>query len=140
MSRFNEDGISFSYPDNWRLEREENADGWTVSLQSPGTAFLVCRLDRSLPTPEHVLETTLKAMRSDYPELEAEPTIDMLGGEMALGHDMNFFSLDVSNSCWTRSLYSEAGTLLLLWQVSDIEEEVYEPVLRAVCASLRVAE
>ena len=31
---FAEDGVSFSYPDDWRLEREEAEDGWTVTVRS----------------------------------------------------------------------------------------------------------
>ena len=137
---FNEDGVSFSYPESWRLEREEDDEGWTVTLQSPGTAFALVRLDRSMPSTEDVVRTTLDALREDYKELEAEPAIDMLAGEMAVGHDINFFSFDLSNTCWTRSLYGGAGTLLVMCQVADIEQQEYEPVLRAICASLRVEE
>ena len=137
---FNEDGVSFSYPDNWRLEREEDDEGWAVTLQSPGTAFALLRLDRSLPRTEDMVRTTLDALREDYKELEAEPAIDMLAGEMAVGHDINFFSFDLSNTCWTRSLYGGAGTLLVMCQFPDIEQAEYEPALRAICASLKVEE
>src|SRR5919108_3056369 len=135
---FNEDGVSFSYPESWRLEREEDEDGWTVTLQSPGTAFALLRLDRSMPPTEQVVQTTLDALREDYKELEAEPAIDMLAGEMAIGHDINFFSFDLSNTCWTRCLYAGAGTLLVMCQVADMEQAEYEPALRAICASLKV--
>jgi hypothetical protein len=137
---FNEDGVSFSYPESWRLEREEDDEGWAVTLQSPGTAFALLRLDRSMPSTEDMVRTTLDALREDYKELEAEPAIDMLAGEMAVGHDINFFSFDLSNTCWTRSLYGGAGTLLVMCQVADIEQAEYEPVLRAICASLKVEE
>jgi hypothetical protein len=140
MKDFHEDGVSFRYPENWRLEREEADDGWTVTLTSPGTAFALVRLDKSLPTTEEVAQTTLEALRADYPGLEAEPCVDMLAGEMAVGHDINFFSLDFSNTCWTRCIYAAAGTLLVLCQVSDIEQESYEPALRAICTSLRVED
>jgi hypothetical protein len=141
MSRqFEEDGVSFRYPESWALEREEAEDGWTVSLQSPGTAFAVLSLDRSQPLTEEVIETTLEALKADYPELEAEACVDTLAGQMAVGYDINFFSMDLSITCWARSLYCEAGTLLVLCQVGDIEQGEYEPALRAVCASLEVEE
>src|SRR5262249_50507466 len=123
------------------LERQAEEDGWTVTLQSPGTAFLVVRLDRSLLlTPEQVAAAALATLRADYPDLEAEPAMEMLAGELAVGHDVNFFSLDLSNTCWTRSFYGAAGTVLVMCQVSDLEQEQYEPVLRAVCASLQAEE
>jgi hypothetical protein len=139
-NQFAEDGISFAYPETWRLEREQSDDGWTVLLQSPGTAFLTLTFDGSMPLTEEMAETALEAMRAEYPGLEAEPCLEAVAGQMAVGHDMQFFSFDLTNTCWTRSLYAGGGTVLLLCQTSDLELEEYEPVLRAVCASLRVEE
>jgi hypothetical protein len=135
---FQEDGISFDYPEGWRLEREEAEDGWTVSVQSPGTAFLTVTFDAQMPDTRAVAEIVLEALRSDYPNLEARPRVEALGGQMAVGHDIDFFSFDLTNTCWTRSLYTDSGTLLVLAQTNDLELEEYEPVLRAICASLKV--
>lgn len=138
--QFKEGDISFRYPENWRLEREDGDEGWTVSLQSPGTAFAIIRIDDNMPDTEEVAQTALDALRSEYPSLEAEPRVETVAGQMAVGHDVNFFTLDMTNTCWTRSLYSEAGTLLVLCQSSDLDLELYEPALRAICASLKVEE
>jgi hypothetical protein len=134
------DSVSLSYPDSWQLEREESDDGWTVSLQSPGTAFVVLTCDSSMPTTEVMAEATLEALRGDYPTLEADPRIDTLAGQMAIGHDIQFFSFDLTNTCWTRSIYSPAGTLLLLCQVNDLELDEYEQAMRAISASIQVGE
>jgi hypothetical protein len=138
--KFQEEGISFRYPDNWRLEREESESGWTVSLQSPATAFMVVSCDSTMPTTEEVAEATLEALRSEYPGLEADACVDTLAGQMAVGHDVHFFSFDLTNTCWTRSIYSGAGTVLVLCQANDLDLDDYEPVLRAICASLEVEE
>ena len=141
MSRqFKEGGVSFSYPDNWRLEREESETGWTVSLQSPQTAFVIVACDGSMPTAEDVAQTTLEALQSEYPGLEADAAVDTLAGQMAVGHDIRFFSFDLTNTCWTRSLYSDDGTLLVMCQANDLELEDYEPVMRAICSSLQVEQ
>jgi hypothetical protein len=137
---FREEGLSLTYPDGWRLEREESDSGWTVLLQSPGTAFLTVTADGTLPTVEEMADTALEALRSDYPTLEAEERMDTLAGQMAFGHDMRFFSLDLTNTCWTRCFYSGVGTVLVLAQASDLDLDEYEPALRAICASLRVEE
>ena len=55
-----------------------------------------------------------------------------------VGHLIRFFSLDLTNTCWTRSFYSSEGTVLVLWQVNDLELEQAEPVLRAICSSFQV--
>jgi hypothetical protein len=141
MSRqFQSDGISFVYPDNWRLDREDGSDGWTVLLQSPGTAFLMLTCDRSGAAAEEVAAAALEALQADYPGLEAQPRIDTLAGQMAVGHDVQFFSLDLTNTCWTRSFDCAAGVVLVLCQANDLELDEYEPVLRAVCASLTVED
>ncbi len=138
--QFSEDGVSFSYPDNWTLEREDGDHGWTVSLQSTDTAFVVISCDESMPEREEVAETVLEALRADYPDLEAEPCIDTLAGQMAVGHNIQFISFDLTNTCWTRSFYSDSGTILVMCQSNDLEMEQNEPVLRAICASLTVEE
>ena len=139
-ARFDDGGIRFQYPENWRLEREENETGWTVSLQSPGTAFMMVCLREDLPTPDQVAEAALDALREEYPELEADDCVDNLAGQPAIGHDIRFISLDLTNTCWTRSFYSAEGTVLVLCQANDLELEEHEPVLRAICKSLEVDE
>jgi hypothetical protein len=137
---FEQDGIRFLYPENWRLEREETDTGWTVSLQSPQTAFLLLSLDEDMPSTEQVVETALAALREEYPDLEADACVDSVAGQPAIGHDIRFFSLDLTNTCWTRSFYSPKGTVLLMWQANDLELEAHEAVLRAITASLEVED
>ena len=138
MAVFDDGGIRFRYPENWQLEREDNENGWTVSVQSPGTAFLMVCLREDTPTTDEMADAALEALREDYPELEAEDCIDSVAGQPAIGHTVRFFSLDLTNTCWTRSFYSSHGTVLVLWQVNDLELEQSEPVLRAICASFEV--
>jgi hypothetical protein len=137
-AKFDDAGIRFQYPENWRLEREESEEGWTVSLQSPSTAFMLLTVNQDDPSPDEMLATTLEALRSDYPDLEFDDCVDSLAGQPAVGHDIRFTSLDLTNTCWTRSFYSEAGTILVLCQCNDLESATSEPVLRAICASLEI--
>jgi hypothetical protein len=137
-AQFDESGIRFGYPENWRLEREDNDSGWTVSVQSPDTAFLMISLREDMPSTDCLAETALEALREEYPELEADDCVDSLAGQPAIGHDIRFFSLDLTNTCWTRSFYSPSGTVLVLCQSNDLELERNEPILRAICASLEV--
>jgi hypothetical protein len=137
---FADDGIRFQYPESWRLERQENEAGWTVSVQSPDTAFMMITFDSEMPSVDNMADTAMAALREEYPDLEADECTDSLAGQPAVGHDIRFFSLDLTNTCWTRSFYSARGTVLVLCQINDLELETNEPVLRAMCASLEVDE
>lgn len=138
MAEFCDGGIRFRYPETWTLEREDNDAGWTVSVQSPGTAFLMVCLRQDTPATDEVADAALSALQDDYPELEYEPCIDSVAGQPAVGHVIRFFSLDLTNTCRTRSFYSSEGTVLVLWQVNDLELEQAEPVLKAICSSFEV--
>lgn len=137
---FAEEGIRFAYPDNWTMTRDENPSGWTVTLQSPATAFLMITFDREMPEADLMIETALDAMKEEYATLEFEPVAESIAGQPAIGHDIRFFSFDLTNTCGTRSFYSETGTVLLFWQTSDLELETTELVLQAVRASLKLEE
>ena len=138
VGTFEDEGIRFRYPENWRLEREDNDTGWTVVVQSPDTAFAMISLNDEWLSVESMAETALTAMREDYPDLEADSCVDSLAGRPAVGYDIRFFSFDLTNTCWIRSFYSSRGTMVVMCQVNDLELETNEPVLRAICASLEV--
>lgn len=101
---------------------------------------MVVTLDPTMPALEEMAKTALEALRSEYPDLEADSAVDMLAGELAVGHDIQFFSLDLANTVYTRCLYCAAGALLVYWQMNDLELPTLEPVVRAVCASLTLDE
>jgi hypothetical protein len=139
-AQFDEGGIRFRYPENWQLERENSENGWTVTVQSPDTAFLLVSLNEDMPSTEDVAQTALEALRTEYPDLEADECIDTVAGQPAIGHEIRFISLDLTNTCWTRSFYCGRGTVLVMWEANDLELGKNEPVLRAITASLETDE
>jgi hypothetical protein len=138
IATYDQEGVRFRYPENWEIEREESEEGWSVLVQSPDTAFLLLSMREDMPTTDEMVQTALEALKEDYPDLEADDCVDSVAGQPAIGHDIRFFSFDLTNTAWTRSFYSERGTLLVLCQVNDLEHDTNEPVLRAICASLEV--
>jgi hypothetical protein len=136
-AHFHENGISFRYPENWALEREEHESGWAVTVQSPATAFLTMTFDENAPDIAQLADTALATLREEYPELEAEPQVESLAGQPAIGHDVRFFSFDLTNTAWIRSFQTEKGSVLVLCQFNDLEEDSNGPVLQAICASIK---
>jgi hypothetical protein len=140
METFEDSGVRFRYPSSWQFEREETGSGWTVFLQSSGTAFATITLDMEMPSTNVVAEAALSALRDEYPDLEADECIETLAGQPAIGHDIRFFSLDLTNTCWTRSFYTSQGTVLVLCQSSDLDLAAHEPVLKAICSSMDTSD
>ena len=97
-------------------------------------------LYEDMPESSEVAQTTLDAMRAEYEDLESEEIFETVAGQPAVGHDIRFFALDLTNTCWVRSFYGACGTVLVFWQATDMDLIKIGPVLDAICASLTVAE
>lgn len=141
VDTFDRDGIRFQYPGNWRPDAEAADDdgaGWTVVLQSPGSAFLLVSLRPEAETYAELADQTLEALKAEYKELDAEDVVETLAGRVAIGHDIDFLTLDTAVLCVTRSLDTPGGPLLLMGQASEYERAAAEPVFRAVFASLAI--
>jgi hypothetical protein len=139
---FEQHGLRFAYPENWRVEEAPIEEGWSATVQSPshGTAFLTISVHANRPSVQSLLDATLAALREDYPELEAEDASEQIAGHHARGKDVQFFSLDLVNNCWIRCFRTSRETVLILCQSSDLESDYAEPVLRAMRASIEVIE
>jgi hypothetical protein len=133
---YERDGFRFAYPENWRPEEQPTPEGWSVTLQGPGTAFMLISADRSRPAVRDVLDTTLAALRTDYPDLEFEEAAEPIAHRRARGHDVHFIHLDLTNTCWVRALQTARLTVMVLSQVNDLELDYAEPVFRAIRASM----
>jgi hypothetical protein len=133
FSRF---GVSFQYPANWDLDVEEAADGgWTATLQSPDMAFLLVSLRPDADDPAQVADEALDALRAEYKELDAEDAVETFAGQPAVGHDIDFLTVDTPIVCWTRCVETADGPLLVMGQASEFDRPTSEPVLKAICAS-----
>ncbi len=141
LRQFARDGIQFTYPENWELEVDEDASGgWTATLTSPQTAFALFALRPDAADPAELADETFAAIQSEYRELDAEDRVETVAGHMAIGHDIDFITLDTVSVCRTRCLNTPAGPLLILRQVSEYDRTQNEPVLDAIVASLSVVD
>lgn len=141
IESFDRDGVRFKYPANWRPDAESaDADGgaWTVVLQSPGTAFLLVSLRPEAATPAELADETLAALTAEYPQLDAEDVVETLAGRPAIGHDVDFLTLDTAVSCRTRCVDTPAGPVLLMGQTGEYDRPTAEAVFAAVFASLTI--
>src|SRR6185503_10582749 len=117
---------------------EETDDGpiTTVSIQKPGgLAFAFVTVDDSCPAPAEIADEALSAMREEYPELDAIPALETIGGHRAVGHDVEFISLDMTNTCAIRCFRTPKRTVLVFSQWSDLDAEENEAIIRGVLRS-----
>lgn len=141
MNTFTRDGISFRYPANWQADAEDAGDGgWAVTVTSPDTAFVLVALRPDARDPADLADQALDALKTEYKELDAENRVETVAGRMAIGHDIDFLTVDTAITCRTRCLETPAAPLLVMTQVSEYDREQNDPVLRAVVASLAVDE
>src|SRR5262245_30969204 len=134
---YDDRGIRFEYPDDWELEVTDNGAVTTVSVQAPsGLAFALVTTDDSCPPPAEVADEALAAMREEYPGLDAIPALETIDGQRAVGHDVEFISLDMANSCAIRCFRTPRRTVLVFGQWSDLDDADAGDTIRSVSRSL----
>ncbi|MDB5308792.1 MAG: hypothetical protein JWO38_2994 [Gemmataceae bacterium] len=142
IQTFERDGVRLQYPATWVVELGETAEegGWTVTIQSPETAFALVSLRPDADNPADLAGQTLDALTAEYKELDAEPAVETIAGRPAVGHDIDFLTVDTPVTCWTRCLDTSGGPLLVMCQTSEFDRARHELGLRAICASLKIDE
>ena len=140
VNTFERDGISVRYPADWTAEVVEDAEGggWTVTVSSPDTAFLLASLQPDANDGGELSDQTLATMKSEYKEFDAEEVMETICGLPAIGFNADFLTVDTATTCRVRALDTFAGPLVLLAQVSEFDRDKNEPVLLAIVKSLDV--
>lgn len=134
---YDDRGIRFEYPGDWEVEVVDDGPRTAVTVQSPaGPAFALVAVDDSRPEPIELTDEALAALREEYPELDAIPAREAIAGHEALGHDVEFFSLDMTNTCAIRAFQTPRRTVFLMTQWSDLEGDEAEDALHAVRRSV----
>ena len=130
-------GIRFEFPGNWEVEASHDGTRTAVAAQAPdGLAFALVTLDEDCPAPAGVADEALTAMREEYPNLDSAPALDTIDGHRAIGHDVEFISLDMINSCSIRCFRTPRRTVLFFGQWSDLADGSQEALIRGVRSSL----
>jgi hypothetical protein len=138
---YEDHGVRFDYPADWALEVTEDGPETTIDVQHPeGLAFALVRADEECPDPAALADEALAAMREEYPDLEAGPVIETLRENVATGHDVDFFSLDIANGARIRSFRTPRRTVLVFGQWSDLGEENLSEQVRGILRTIEEVE
>lgn len=130
-------GISFQYPENWKLDEEElRAGQCSVTVYSPQGGFWSVSLHPETADPARMAKAAVDAMRQEYEGLESAPASETVAGQELVGYDLNFFYLDLTNSATVRSLHVGQTTYTIFCQAEDREFDEIHRVFEAMTASL----
>ena len=133
---FDDHGVRFEYPSDWEIEVTDDGEITTVALQSPGRpAFALVTLDEAMPEPDEVAGEVLDTMREEYPGLDVFPVRERIAGHEAVGHDLDFISLDMTSACLIRCFRTNQRTILIFGQWSEFEDEPTRAAMGALQAS-----
>ncbi len=134
---FDQLGLCFEYPDNWSVDQGEDVDAnQQVVVSSPHTAFWQLSKHPAGTDLEPLFDEVLAALRSEYQEIEVELEDEVVEGYSITGFTVNFFYLDLTNTCWLRGIVTESANYLLVCQAEDREFAQVELVFRAMLASV----
>jgi hypothetical protein len=141
MTTYEDHGIRFEYPSEWALQVTDDGPLTTIDLQHPdGVAFLLVSADLSCPDSGEVADSVLETMREEYPELEADPTEEVVDDRFVSGHDVQFFALDLANTARIRCFRTLIRTILVFGQWTDLLEAEVSDLPDAIIRSIEETE
>lgn len=136
-AHFDQPGLHFVYPDNWRVEpAEETGALSSVSVLAPGTAYWTVSIYPPESSPSNLVDVAIAAMREEYPEIEVENVLEPYAGREMGGCDMRFHYLDLTNTASVRWFREQNRVYVLVWQAEDREYDALSPVFEAMTVSL----
>lgn len=134
---FDQFGLRFDYPDNWSVDQGEDIVAeQQVVVSSPHTAFWQLSKHPAGTELEPLFDEVLSALRSEYQHIEVDPADEVIEGHLVTGFSVNFFCLDLTNTCWVRGFETPEANYLLVCQAEDREFEQVELVFRAMLSSV----
>ncbi len=134
-------GVRFEYPSDWAVEVIEDSSEVIVGVQEPsGLAFVLVTIDESCSDPGDVAEAALEAMREEYPDLDAVPMVETIGDHDMIGHDVEFFALDIANAATVRTFGTPRRTVLFFGQWTELGDNNLADIIRGMLSSLEEAE
>src|SRR5579863_3924783 len=93
-SVYNNLGVAFDYPDNWKLVEEE-IEAWprVVSVQTTENAFWMLQIHAE-GKPRDLAAEALKVMQAEYENVESEVVTETVEETEFDGFDLQFYCFD----------------------------------------------
>ena len=129
------EGIGFDYPHDWEISEDHDDSLVCITVSDGGTAFWTITLLFDRPQPKLSLQETIASFE-DYDDVETEHLEAEIAGQTALACDVRFACYDLLNSAFIRAFRTGRFTAVVLFQATDDELSIQEPLFAAICQSL----
>jgi hypothetical protein len=133
-------GFQFRYPSGWTIEEERTDDQFTVSVfpdSEEGTTAWSVTLLFDRPAPQSAVRAVLRAYESEYDDLDSYPADEQISGRKAVGRDLEFLCLELTNSAGVRAFRTKDFTAMVIFQATDNELDTVLPSFRMMTGSLQ---
>ena len=129
-------GVKFRYPREWEIAEQQTEEQLSITVSSPLTAFWTLSLFPDCPEPDDVVETVLEAFQEEYTEMDDYPSKERVGKRPTIARDIDFVCLDVLNLARVRAFRTARFTALVLFQLTEAEQDETGPILEMITRSL----
>ena len=140
MTTFDDLGLTFDYPDDWTADVVRETRESSVTLESPGSAFVMVTVIADRPDPGRVLDTAQAALEAEYDDCEVEQPAAEIAGVEADAREIDFTCHDLVSRASLRAFEAGGRTVFVMSQRADIEADEADAAFEAVTGSMRVRE
>lgn len=140
MKTFQGYGIRFDYLPNWQLSADVGEERTDITVFGPGTALWIVSVVHDRPSSDDLVTETVGTFRDEYPSCDLYDSNDTICMLPTVAKDLDFIHHDLISRVCIRACEGDVDSLLLIYQVSDVESEELLPILKHMADSLMFDE
>ncbi len=130
-------GIVIRYPGFWSVERQDDGERLSITLQSSGTTFWMLTI---VPGPidyETLLDTAIESYEDEYDDVDAYDRIDDEEADW-IHQELELQCHDLVTKVVLNVMPLEVCSLFVLYQGLDSELDDLRPLLDAITSNVRI--
>jgi hypothetical protein len=130
-------GLTFLYPENWKLIDETDAQPHVVTLEAPeGSVTWTVHAYPLESDRDSILKETIETMGETYEDLEISPISESTSGFEGSGVEAMFYCLDFLVRAKLEFFETDEQLLLIWTQAEDRDFEKLDVIFQAITVSL----
>ena len=136
MKVFEEHGIRFEYPSDWKISQDNDEGNTAITVDSGGTAFWMLSILQERPEAHDIIQAALQSLQDEYEDCDVYESSEQICQLPTEGYDVDFSCLEMINRASLRACEGDTSSLFVLYQTSDIETDEMTLQIQAITKSL----